>query len=181
MAERKTIFRNKVYTAWFMGVSVQAFDKWNVQPAGKNPETGEVMYDLKQVVAWRLEKAAERGSSDLTDERTKATRIKNEMAQLELDLMKEKYLMADQVEKVWSDQIVTFKARLSSLGSRVARRVVGKKVREAEKIINASVGEVLEELSEYEYGRKLNGTKPGSKTTAKSKRKAKTAKKANGE
>lgn len=174
MKEREPVLKNRAETAWIMGVSVQSFSVWSVTPV-------DGLYDLKEVIAYQRERDASRGSSGLTDERTKTARIKNEIAELELNALRERYLDAQDVEKVWVDQVTTFKTRLRSFHSRITRRILDKPLREAEAMVKAAIDTILLELSEYEYGAKINGKEPGKpdkKASKKSKRKAKTAGKA---
>ncbi len=152
-----------------MGVHLRTFDGWAIEPVETTPD-GRTLYDLRAVIKYRIGKIDEdRPVTQLTDQRTRQTAAKAEMAEIELGALKGKYLDANIVERVWSDQLVTFKTRLASMPSRLAKRLVGKQFKEIDTILKKAIGEALIELSAHGY---INGS--SSRGSKKIKRKATT-------
>jgi len=76
-------------------------------------------------------------------------RVKREKAELDLETQKGALLYADEVEHLMSGMIITFKARLMSLPTKCAPKILGKKsMPEVVKILEDAVYEALNELKE---------------------------------
>lgn len=71
--------------------------------------------------------------------------------EIEIEIMLKKYVPAEDVEKVWTDMIMASKAKLRSLGSRVAPRLLGlKDVVRIEEEIEREIYAAMSELKDYE-------------------------------
>ena len=85
MAKREPHWLNKSETAKSLGISVQAFDKWGVQPVAKIGR--ENFYTMRSVLDNRLENHNEKhaGDADPDDYEAQRTRLTKEQAdQLEM-------------------------------------------------------------------------------------------------
>ena len=167
MAKRKPIRLTRADTAHLFGVALRTFDAWAIEPI-ETTHDGRTLYDVRAVIKYRLGVIDEdRPVMQLTDQRTRQTRAKAEIIEIELATLKGKYLDAAIVERVWTDQIVTFKTRLAAMPARLAKRLVGKDFKEIDTILKKSHAEALIELSRHEY---INGS--SRRSTKKSKPKA---------
>jgi len=95
MAEHKEVLLNKKDTAFLMGVSVTAFAKWNLAPVGT--KGSQVFYDLKHVIAYRLDKEKEK-KTNLTEERIRLIKAQAEKAEFELKVLKQSFVPVEEVK-----------------------------------------------------------------------------------
>lgn len=148
MAKRKNVYLSKIDTAYVMGISVQAFDKWDIVPETKKGV--EVYYDLKQVIAYRFDREPRKGYGELTKNKTKIAEVQAEKAELELAAMKGEYILSEVVKEVWSDLVSTTRAKLLSIPTKLAQSLtVAKTSQKIESILREAIKEALYELKDY--------------------------------
>lgn len=90
-------------------------------------------------------------SVDYNTERAKLVRAKRESQELELQLRKNELHEAQEVEKVLTDTLIKFKARLMAIPAKLSP-ILSKKTDQTEifKTIKAAVDEALEELADFQ-------------------------------
>ena len=156
MAKPQDIILSKKEIANLFGVTVQAFDKWNITSVGT--KSGTKYYDLKQVISYKLEVEKRRGSNSSTN-RSRLLLAQAESAELKLAEQKGELLPSVEVVDVWNQQIINIKSKLLGLPTRLAKMLSTiAKPFEIEKVLKEYVYEVLNELSEFKP-KKYDNTK----------------------
>lgn len=122
------------------------------------PKGSRGKYDLKSAiqgyVAYLQKLAANKGNSpEQKDYRNRLLKAQAEKAELELDVLKEKYLEAEWVEFTWSDMVVTFRSRMLAIPSKLVRSLAaaGGDFAKIQKILEDEIYDALTELSEKDY------------------------------
>jgi len=84
-------------------------------------------------------------------ERTRLTRVKAELQEIELQRRRQEVVLAQEVEETWGLMIMRMKSKLSSIPNRLAQRVRATRTNaQAKEIIKKAIDEGLRELSETE-------------------------------
>jgi phage terminase Nu1 subunit (DNA packaging protein) len=100
------------------------------------------------------EKAAGRyteGDLDLSKERARLTFHQANIAELDEDIKRGKLIPAETVEKVWSDMVAAFRAKILSIPTKSAHQFVAiTDLSEIQDVIKEHLNEALVELSEYD-------------------------------
>lgn len=91
------------------------------------------------------------GADDYAAQRTRLTKAKADMAEMEKLQMEDSLIPADDVENAWDTMVSNMRAKMLSLPSKVATAVfVAEDVSEAKRTIKEQVNEALAELSSIE-------------------------------
>ena len=124
---------------------------------GVLPKTARGRYELVPVVrayiAYLRQKAvnSDVGKDDWGTQRTRLTKLKADMAEMEKRQMEDSLIPADDVSDAWEAMVSNMKAKMLSLPSKVATAVfVAEDVSEAKRIIKEQVNEALAELAAIE-------------------------------
>ena len=90
-------------------------------------------------------------SIDYNTERAKLVRAKRESQELELRLRKGELHEAQDIEKVMTDTLIKFKARLMAIPAKQSQ-ILSKKKDQTEifKLLKAAIDEALEELADFQ-------------------------------
>lgn len=88
---------------------------------------------------------------DYNTERAKLVRAKRESQELELQLQKNEVHTTEEVERVMTDMLIRFKARLMAIPAKLSP-ILAKKTEQVEifKLIKSGIDEALEELSDFD-------------------------------
>ena len=86
---------------------------------------------------------------DLETEKAMNEHVKREMNELKLALMKGQVHKSEDVEAVMTDMFERFKAKITALPSKLARRLEGKDRRQITRVLKEEIDSALTELSEY--------------------------------
>ena len=104
----------------------------------------------------RVEASAGKGSSEpdenveeIAIEKAKHEKIKRQMSELRLQLMRGQLYEEAKVRMVMSDMLTNFKQKLQTMPSKLSTKVEGKSAGEINQILTDEIIEVLMELSEY--------------------------------
>jgi phage terminase Nu1 subunit (DNA packaging protein) len=92
--------------------------------------------------------------NDINVQRVRLLRAQAEKAELELEVLKEKYLEASEVEFTWSDMVLTFRARMLAIPSKLVRSLAaaGGDFAKIQKILEDEIYDALIELSKSDDG-----------------------------
>lgn len=100
------------------------------------------------------EKAAGRytaGDMDLSKERARLTHHQANIAELDEDIKRGKLIPADVVERVWSDMVASFRAKILSIPTKAAHQFIAlNDINEIQDALKEHHYEALQELSDYE-------------------------------
>jgi phage terminase Nu1 subunit (DNA packaging protein) len=106
---------------------------------------------VKAYGQYLMEKQMTRSSSgsDLATEKLRLLRAQAEKAELELEVLKEKYLEASEVEFTWSNMVIAFRSRMLAILSKLVRSLAaaGSDFAKIEKILEDEIYDALTELS----------------------------------
>ena len=150
--EYEPILLNQRKTAYVMGVSERNFMNWDVTPFGT--KDGTVYYDLKKVIAWKLEKEKSKGSN-LTAKRERILELMAEKKEMELMHLKGELIQIELIEEIWSSMLSSFKSQLLSFPSRLSKLIsVIDSPLEIEDIIKTEVRTAFEEFKKFKYPKK---------------------------
>jgi phage terminase Nu1 subunit (DNA packaging protein) len=88
-------------------------------------------------------------SNDINRQRVRLLRAQAEKAELELEVLKEKYLEASEVEFTWSNMVIAFRSRMLAIPSKLVRPLAaaGSDFAKIEKILEDEIYDALTELS----------------------------------
>lgn len=151
-----------------LGISVQAFDKWGVEPVLR--EGRAAYFSVKDVVENRLSKVQAKqqpGSEDLDpiQERARLTYHQANIAELDEEVKRGSLIPAETVEQVWSDMLASFRAKVLSVPTKTAHQFVAlTDLSEIQDALKEQLNEALAELSEYDpedYGIKSSSGSRG--------------------
>ncbi len=93
----------------------------------------------------------EPGEIDYREEKAKLTQAQAEKARLEVNHLKGKLHKSEDVERITSDMLMRFKARITSMPSKIAGFLLGKQeITEVEAILKRHCNEALNELAAYD-------------------------------
>lgn len=149
MAQRQ-ILLTTTEICYAFGVSKNTFSKWNLEVAETRKNTN--YYDLKSVIAWRIEQAE---TKHTVEKKTKAeeelrwTTARADKAQLAVEVQRRRLLPAKLVQDVWADQISRARAKLLSLPKKLAPQMTSDRT-ENQILLKDVIYEALEELKDYE-------------------------------
>ena len=87
---------------------------------------------------------------NLNDESARLKKHQADKTELEVKERKKELIPAEVVGAVWMDMVVKFRSKVLSLPSVAASQVSGVDAREAKKILDGLVTQILDELKEYE-------------------------------
>lgn len=147
--ERLLLPRNVCAKAF--GVSVQAFDQWDVQPVEKRGR--ESLFYLPEVIAWRLnrDQGGEDGSLNLQAEKARLASAQADKTEIEVEILKGKVFRAESVEKAWTDMIGNCRARMLTIPTKLAPIMSAEKdQKRCESKLRDAIYEALFELKDYE-------------------------------
>lgn len=126
------------------GVSVRTVQYWCRDGA---PKTQEGWFNLQDIKKWRDEKEQQnRGPRDTEKVEWEKRKLKAqaELAEMELKRQREELIPKADVEVQWVQRIQEVKKALMSLPRRLAPQVAGLDVKEAQRVIETRVIEILE-------------------------------------
>lgn len=133
------------------GISVQAFDHWDVKPVEKRGR--ESLYNLPDVIAWRLnrDQSGEEGGLNLQAEKARLASAQADKTEIEVEILKGKVFKAETVEKAWTEMIGNCRSRMLSIPSKIAPILAAEKEsKKVESKLRDAVYEALFELKDYE-------------------------------
>ena len=113
------------------------------------------LYELKTVtheyINYLRKGSPTEASVDYNTERAKLVRAKRESQELELRLRKNELHEAEEIEKVMTDTLIKFKARLMAIPAKQSP-ILSKKKDQTEifKLLKAAIDEALEELADFQ-------------------------------
>jgi hypothetical protein len=124
----------------FFGITRAAFDKWKQDPTfPKESIISRGVYDLKALTQWYLQRFF--GSGELAAEKLKGQKLKNDKAELELDLQRGELIPKSQVLEEFLKRIYVLKSDLLSIEKRLPPNSKEKE------IVRKSVRRILENYS----------------------------------
>lgn len=145
---------NRKNMALSLGISVQAFDKWNVEPVDKMGR--EKFFSVKDVLTNRIQNhEAKRQPSgeelDLQKERARLTHHQANMAFLDERVKEGELIPAEVVEQVWCNVIANFRSKVLAIPTKSAHALINiDDITEIQDILKSQIYEALEELAEYD-------------------------------
>lgn len=130
------------------GVSVQAFDRWEVEPAEKRGR--EQLYYLPDVIEFRLNRDT-KGTLDLQAERARLACAQANKTEIEVNILKGRVYRAEKVERAWTEMIANCRARLVVIPTRLAPIVSAEDDQKKNEVsLRDAVYDALNELKNYE-------------------------------
>lgn len=150
-----------------IGISVQAFDKWGVEPVFR--EGRSAFFCVKDVLDNRLSnqhsKRQPESDLDIVKERARLTYHQANIAELDEDVKRGELIPAETVDQVWSDMLASFRAKILAIPTKTAHQFVAlTDLSEIQDVIKEHLNEALQELSEYDpehYGIKSGEVSSG--------------------
>lgn len=151
IADNKFLF-NRADSARIMGVSVVAFDSWNVEPAAKSGR--QKLYNIGQVVATRARMYEEKIEKARSAAKNNLDELKAEKLKIEIDMTKEKYIAkaevvedAKRLGQYLKKQMKNLRARFSDKFAAMKNpKQIGDEIeKESERILHG-----IAELEKYE-------------------------------
>lgn len=134
---------------------------------GVIPKEGQGKYHLEPAVQGFIKLLQQRAAgasqpSDYHTEKARLIKLQADKAQIDLDLLNEKVLIADDVKKAWESVLGAFKNRLLAIPTKAAPVVASEaKPGECQKILQDLVEETLAELANYDPEIDPTGTAQG--------------------
>lgn len=146
--ERLLLPRNLCAKAF--GISVQAFDNWDVEPVEKRGR--ESLYYLPDIIEWRLNRDLTLdGGSNLQAERARLAAAQADKTEIEVEILRGKVFKAEQIERAWTDMIANCRSRLIVIPTKLAPILSAEKdQKKIESSIRDAVFDALNELKDYE-------------------------------
>lgn len=147
-------------TAALLGISVQAFAKWQVPAREKRGR--EKLYYWPDVLDMRDKRKYPQGGDSL-DSRFQAAREHRARAdKLELDLAVQRgeLVYVEHISEIWGRKFTAFRARLRAAATKLAPRVNPKDPNRAKKLIEAEHDDALSELADSDSSRELGDRVP---------------------
>ncbi len=89
------------------------------------------------------------GTLDLDEEKALHERLKRQITEIKLQLIKGQVHKAEDVEAVMTDMFARFKSKVTALPSKLAKRLEGKSRIEIQKILKTDIDNALVELADY--------------------------------
>ena len=89
------------------------------------------------------------GHVDLEEEKAKHERLKKQITEIKLQLIKGQVHKSEDVERVMTDMFARFRSKMTALPAKLARRLEGKKRNEIQEILRKEIDNALIELSAY--------------------------------
>lgn len=86
---------------------------------------------------------------DLDEEKAQHERIKRQITEIKLQLIRGQVHKSEDVEAVMSNMFAKFKSKITALPSKLARRLEGKTRTEIQRILKAETDNALTELAQY--------------------------------
>lgn len=86
---------------------------------------------------------------DLEMEKAQHERLKRQITEIKLQLIKGQVHKAEDVEAVMTDMFVRFKSKMTSLPSKLAKKLEGKSRTEIQRILKKEIDNALVELASY--------------------------------
>jgi phage terminase Nu1 subunit (DNA packaging protein) len=139
-----------------LGKSERTLSEWQKQglPVVKATAKGLANeYDTAQVINWllsRYDPGSNQGSEsgNFEEERTRLTKAQADKIELEVKVMQGKLLPAEEIESVWSDQVIRMRSKLLAMPVKLSVLLIGKdKQADIEQILRKEIHEALTELS----------------------------------
>ena len=106
---------------------------WNSANAGKAPQKS---VDGEEILDWEEEKAQHE-------------KIKRQITEIKLQLIKGQVHKAEDVEAVMTDMFTKFRSKMTALPSKLAKKLEGKQRAEIQRILKEEIDNALVELSNY--------------------------------
>lgn len=86
---------------------------------------------------------------DLDEEKAQHERLKKQITEIKLQLIKGQVHKSEDVERVMTDMFAKFKSKIAALPAKLARRLEGKKRNEIQEILRKEIDNALIELAAY--------------------------------
>ncbi len=143
--QNEKIILHKSRTAYMMGISIQAFSRWEVKPVKKKGV--HVFYDLREVIAYRSNRE-EKTSSGLTSIKKELLMHQTEKKKLEVEKMKGSTIDLELHERVVENLFAIIRTQVLALPSKLTPLLQNVKTRERHKIITESCRGVLSQAAD---------------------------------
>lgn len=88
-------------------------------------------------------------SLDLDEEKAQHERLKRQVTEIKLQLIRGQVHKAEDVEAVMTDMFAKFKSKITALPSKLAKQLEGKPRTEIQRILKADIDNALTELARY--------------------------------
>ena len=153
MSEKRHLLQKKDM-AKSLDISVVAFDKWDVEPDLR--EGRSAFFSVRSVLDNRLahqnqKHQPEEGGLDIVAERARLTFHQANIAEIDEDIKRGAVIPAEVVERVWSDMVASFRAKIMSIPTKAAHQFVSlTEISEIQAALKQHHNEALMELSEYD-------------------------------
>lgn len=135
------------------GISTRRYRQ--LAKAGIVPEPVDGYIDFvlatKKLIEYYQKLVKGQGSLTLTEERARLVQIQASLAELEYEKALGNLVEKEEVIKVWSGMILSARARLLSIPSKVAPLLDGKDKAERKEILEQYIYEALNELAEMKF------------------------------
>jgi phage terminase Nu1 subunit (DNA packaging protein) len=118
---------NRSGVARLFGVSLTAVDNWIVAGLPGQKVDGHWEFDRDEIKAWKAERGngkPPRGAITLGEARRRKIIADTELSRFELRKLKREYIPNEQVEEVWCRLVGNFKARILTMPSKLAPRLI---------------------------------------------------------
>lgn len=89
------------------------------------------------------------GQIDLEEEKAQHERLKKQITEIKLQLIKGQVHKSEDVERVITDMFSRFRSKMAALPAKLAKRMEGKKRTEIQVILKKEIDSALAELSDY--------------------------------
>lgn len=86
---------------------------------------------------------------DLEEEKAQHERLKKQITEIKLQLIKGQVHKSEDVERIMTDMFARFKSKMSALPAKLARKLEGKKRNEIQEILRKEIDNALIELADY--------------------------------
>lgn len=161
MAKRNTEveMQNSIVGTGELAAIVGKSDRWIRQLTGEGvlSQVKRGKYILGESVQAYIEHASggkeDKGKPRYIDEKTEHERLKKEKASLELQRLRGELHLTKDVEKLVTDMIITTKAKLQAIPTKLAPKLENEPATIVEKEIRREINAVLESLAQFEPSR----------------------------
>lgn len=86
---------------------------------------------------------------DLDEERAQHERLKRQITEIKLQLIRRQVHKSEDVERVMTNMFAKFKSKITALPAKMARRLEGKKRLDIQTILKKEIDNALKELADY--------------------------------
>lgn len=144
--ERLLLPKNLMAKAF--GISVTAFDKWEIAPYEKRGR--EQLYSLIEVIEYRLNRD-NKNTLSLQKERARLASAQANKTEIEVKILQGNVFKAEHVEAAWTSMLSACRSKFLSIPTKLASVLsIEKDAQKIEQILRITISEGLQELSDYD-------------------------------